>query len=96
MVGISTVLVSLSLIAPFSYAYPDLAARDDSSPQGGMKIVLPPRSNDTGLKQIPGRLPVDFVVKTILTRLRNIDSAHPFRAPGPNDQRGPCRGSPHT
>ena len=96
MVGISTVLVSLSLIAPFSYAYPDLAARDDSSPQGGMKIVLPPRSNDTGLKQIPGRFLIGFAVSPILKGLCNTDSAHPFRAPGPNDQRGPCRGSPHT
>src|ERR1700761_7373879 len=92
MVGISLLLASLCLLSPLRCAYPDLTAREDS-PKGGKKIVLPPRTNDTGLKQIPGGLLLAFNIETLTTELHNLDSAHPFRAPGPNDQRGPCRRS---
>ena len=92
MVGLSIVLASLCLLSSFACAYPDLATRDDSS-QGGKKIVLPTRTNDTGLKQIPGKLFVEFDANALLIGFRNADAAHPFRAPGPNDQRGPCRKS---
>ncbi|KAF8146848.1 Chloroperoxidase [Mycena galopus ATCC 62051] len=43
--------------------------------QTGTLMVLPPQATETGLKQIPGNAP---------------DAAHPFIAPGPNDQRGPA------
>ena len=58
----------------------------------GVIIVPPPNlSNQTGLKQIPG----DCVSLSFLSNLIpiRIDDAHPFRAPGPGDQRGPCRKS---
>ncbi|KZT31907.1 Cloroperoxidase [Sistotremastrum suecicum HHB10207 ss-3] len=48
-------------------------AASTPSAQKGVVIVVPPVSNDTGIKMIP-------------------DNAHPFQAPGPNDQRGPCPG----
>ncbi|KZT33639.1 Cloroperoxidase [Sistotremastrum suecicum HHB10207 ss-3] len=53
-------------------AFPSASAPPGSA-QKGVLIVVPPVSNDTGIKMVP-------------------DNAHPFQAPGPNDQRGPCPG----
>ncbi|KZT33632.1 Cloroperoxidase [Sistotremastrum suecicum HHB10207 ss-3] len=63
-------LHSLSLLCSLTTTTPPQAPADAS---GGVIIVIPPVSNDTGIKQIP-------------------DAAHPWVAPGPDDQRGPCPG----
>ncbi|KAJ6592697.1 hypothetical protein B0H19DRAFT_1088351 [Mycena capillaripes] len=50
-------------------------------------MVLPPQPTETGLKQIPGKFYPGAT--TFMSQFRYLpDAAHPFIAPGPNDQRG--------
>ncbi|KZT41045.1 Cloroperoxidase [Sistotremastrum suecicum HHB10207 ss-3] len=59
-------------ISPLLWALSTLTT-PAAADSGGVIIVVPPVSTDTGIKQIP-------------------DAAHPYVAPGPGDQRGPCPG----
>ncbi|KAF7339243.1 Cloroperoxidase [Mycena venus] len=55
--------------------------------QTGTLMVLPTQLAAAGLKQIPGK----FVAHVIPLALNDApDPAHPFIAPRPGDQRGPC------
>ncbi|KAJ7496830.1 Chloroperoxidase [Mycena latifolia] len=91
--------LTTTLLLPVILSSPWVAAfhiRDDPTPttevqdgQTGTLIVLPPQATETGLKQIPGKWYMCSEHRELTAQLY-LDAAHPFIAPGPDDQRGPC------
>jgi hypothetical protein len=63
------------------------SASDDQEPS---LIFLPPRPEFNGTKLIPGTS-LRLCHHEELIDGASTDAAHPFIAPGPGDQRGPCR-----
>ena len=77
----------LYLTVPAAFAFPGMSIRQNTN-EKGVQITLPAQQNN-GLKLIPGMFYSTWEIAPNLNIIADAD--HPYMAPGPTDQRGPCR-----